>query len=102
MVRDILGREQGRGVREHRALAVRGDAAGHDKPDAALRAFGVERRYPAPVSGLFKAGMHGAHDGPVPELDKSEIERLEKPGELLSVHSGAACRSRGAWPQMSM
>ena len=55
------------------------EAAGNDQPDAATGALGVKSRQSRKAIGrLFQPGMHRAHQHPVFQRGKTEVERSKE------------------------
>ena len=72
--------------RQHPALSIRRDASGHDESSPASRPFGVERSHLLEAAVLLEAGVHRAHERPVPHLEAArQRQRTEE------------ARVRGMW-----
>jgi hypothetical protein len=65
----------------HHAVLVGCDAAGHDQPDAATRALGIEGGEAGEaLRRFFEAGVHRAHQDAILQRRKAEVERGEQVG----------------------
>ena len=72
--------ERGRAETEP-AFRVGGDAAGDDQADVAPGPLGIEGDEALEATfGFLEAGMHRAHDDPVPELREAQIQRGQETG----------------------
>jgi hypothetical protein len=71
----------------HDAVLVGGDATGHDQPDTAPGAFGIESGEAGEaIRRFFEAGMHRTHQHAIAQRREAEVERRKQMGVCVMVH----------------